>query len=79
MSEGDVYFLLEVSNGHFGEASLVEERFLDDEGSVPPEHEDKIIYVDQNWILARQDGVFVKEEKINGAAYYRQCLAPELP
>ena len=69
------YFITDI---HDGEACLYEPQYLTDEG-LPKDQwlHVKAVWVDRNRVHASQDGVFVREEKIDGETHYRQCPPPE--
>lgn len=68
-----IYFITEIRDD---EARLYEPQYLNGEGLPKDQWIHKELWVDQNRVHADQDGVFVREEKIDGEIHYRQCPPP---
>jgi hypothetical protein len=67
------YFVLEFVGDDY--ARLCASEFIDAEGS--PTDEEAPFLVEREHVYVKQDGYFVKEEKIDGEVRFRQCAAPE--
>lgn len=70
--EGE-WFLLELHHDN-SEAEICRAEDLTDEGELKLGGVPYYVMIER--VLARQDGVFLREETINGEVYYRECPPP---
>lgn len=70
----EIYF---INAWYRDEAELIEPKYLDEEGILPDQWLHMRFWVDRERVHADQDGVFVREEEIDGETHYRQCPPPE--
>ena len=71
-ADAEVWFVTEFTDD---EAVMCRPENLTDDGE--PRHERHVLFVDINRVHAKQDGVFVQREIIDGEVHYRQCRQPD--